>query len=155
MHYFCRETCGLCRLPTGRPQLTFSWDGKPVNDSFGQAAAAASGKAQPAGGAAAHGARHRHAGRAEGFIANEWHAVHAVHAAGGEVVSSDEEGVAAQRTVLLVGAFGWSTLLVVSLAAAVRGLWHRRHSRHGASELPRRTRRPDGAAAAATFPLLR
>lgn len=154
MHYFCRETCGLCRLPTGRPQPTFSWDGKPVNASFGQKAAAASGKAQPAGGAMADNVRHRHAGRAEGFIANEWHAVHAT---GGEVVSGsgDEEGVAAQRTVLLVGAFGWSTLLVVSLAAAVRGLWHRRHSRHGASELPRRTRRAEGAAAAATFPLLR
>ncbi len=155
MHYFCRETCGLCRLPAGRPQPTFSWDGKPVHDAYSQGTAAvANSTAQPAAAGGAHAARHRHAGRAEGFVRNEWHAVHAA----GEAVGASEEGVAAQRTVLLVGAFGWSLLLFVSLGAAVRGLWHRRHGRHGASELPRRARRPgsgDGGAAALTFPLLR
>lgn len=160
MHYFCRETCGLCRLPAGRPQPTFSWDGEPVQDSSGaasgQAAAAANGTLQAAAGTAgaAHEVRHRQGGRARAFVANEWHAA---HAAGGEVTGASEEGVAAQRTVLLVGTLGWSVLLLVSLGAAVRGLWHRRHGR-SASELPRRARRPgssDGAAAAATFPLLR
>lgn len=153
MHYYCRETCGLCRLPAGRPQPTFSWDGKPVpGGSGGGGAASSGGTAQPAAGGL-RSSRHRDAGRA--FARYEWHAM---HAGGGEAAGASEGGAGAHRAVLLIGAGGWGFLLFATLSAAVHGLWRRRHGRHGGAAQPRRGRRPgsgDGGTSTPTLPLLR
>lgn len=123
MHWHCRESCGLCRLPTGRPQRSFA-------SADAASGGEASGEQQRQQRQRQHGAG---AGKGE-----EWHALHALHASRlpGEGEDGGDGGSRGARSDLtrgmLYGALAaWAFLLAAVFGALVRSAWSSHHARHG------------------------
>ena len=129
-HRYCRETCGLCRLPAGRPQRPFRWDGSvPGSEEESSSGAGAGGNRGD------HGSnRHQrwHAGISAGgqpaFARIQWHALHASFADADDALSAAGAG-AASHAILYGGLAGWALLLAAVLGMAAHSLWGRRQAR--------------------------
>lgn len=115
MHYYCRDTCGLCRLPAGRPLLPFGWDragggGREASGHGGTGSAGSAARAQQWQPGALR------LGRAGGLPLShsEWH------------VPSIPPF---RRDVLAQGMLAWGLLAAAVFGAAARSLWARRQVR--------------------------
>lgn len=140
MHYWCRDTCALCRLPAGRPRLPFGWQeaggrGAGAGSSsagadrarVGSLDALASSLGRTLNPSWQPGAR---LARAHGpsLASSEWHSLHAVGGGGG----SARLHRAITQDLMVHGLAAWLMLAAVAACVAASSLWVWRRARRGA-----------------------
>lgn len=129
MQYWCRETCGLCRLPTGRPQPLFDWS----HGSGGGAAVKKAGAAAAADGTQQAEQQQQLAEQqqqASGKLSarSEWHSLH-THGPGGEQLAGAQGAHPGRAALYAWGMLAWGLVVAAAFGMVARSLWKRRRGR--------------------------